>query len=364
MSVPGRLVFVDGLRGIAALWVVAFHLAMSGQIEGIRHWLPGPVFGFVFGAGHLGIWVFFVLSGFVMAMAIENRVIDRAFVGTFLLRRIIRLALPYYVSIAVSIAVLALRAAVHHEPVAWPGIGTLGAHLVFIQEILKLPQLNVVYWTLSIEVQFYLVFAALSWCLYRIAAEPGRSGSRRDGLTPVGFAGLAFISLGWPLGVVVGADWAGGFAPFFYAFLGGVLARAAYRGGAWQRRLLGLYGIVASIASIRTGYAGPLVVALTCSVLVIAPSISQARRLLEWRPLRFCGLVSYSLYLIHEPVILLVGSLVQHLPALGDSRDAASLLLTFGISLSAAFAMWRFVERPAQILGSHMNLGGPALVKG
>ena len=85
-----RLAFADGLRGLAALWVVLYHASEGGHLTQLKAVLPKLITDLVFNFGHLGVPVFFVLSGFVMAFTVQSETVDRAFAGRFVLRRLVR----------------------------------------------------------------------------------------------------------------------------------------------------------------------------------------------------------------------------------------------------------------------------------
>ena len=85
-SLPSRFFFADALRGIAAMWVVLFH-AYGGHLSGLMNsWYLAPVRVF-FEAGHLGVQIFFVLSGFVISYSISRYRVDARFIGRFAVRR-------------------------------------------------------------------------------------------------------------------------------------------------------------------------------------------------------------------------------------------------------------------------------------
>lgn len=90
----GRFVFVDALRGIAALWVVLFHLFATSHLEHLEAALPVPIAQLLH-AGYLGVTIFFVLSGFVIAHSVARHRVDAAFAGWFVVRRSVRLSVPY-----------------------------------------------------------------------------------------------------------------------------------------------------------------------------------------------------------------------------------------------------------------------------
>src|SRR5690242_16591348 len=94
---PQRIPLIDGLRGIAAMAVVFYHFQDRLKLGG---WL-----GALFDRGNAGVGLFFVLSGFVIAMSIGSEPVGPSFIGRFALRRSLRLDPPYWASIAVILAI-------------------------------------------------------------------------------------------------------------------------------------------------------------------------------------------------------------------------------------------------------------------
>jgi peptidoglycan/LPS O-acetylase OafA/YrhL len=99
-----RFAFVDALRGIAALAVAVFHLS-GGASKQFFSRLPGWVTAGIEWGGHLGVVVFFVISGFVMAYSLKEARPTVAFLSRFLVRRLVRLAPPYWASILLILIV-------------------------------------------------------------------------------------------------------------------------------------------------------------------------------------------------------------------------------------------------------------------
>src|SRR5690242_16570069 len=87
-----RMRFVDGLRGIASLMVVAYHLGARTDL------------GVVTSYGYLGVGIFFVLSGFVIASVANGGAISLGYIGRFAARRVVRLDIPYWLSMVIAIA--------------------------------------------------------------------------------------------------------------------------------------------------------------------------------------------------------------------------------------------------------------------
>ncbi|HLL46238.1 MAG TPA: acyltransferase family protein, partial [Longimicrobiaceae bacterium] len=99
-----RYVFIDALRGFAALAVVGFHAREGGHLAGLDAHL-GPVLRAVLHRGDAGVTVFFVISGFVIAASMAHAHVTAGYVGRFLARRSVRLDPAYWASLALTVGV-------------------------------------------------------------------------------------------------------------------------------------------------------------------------------------------------------------------------------------------------------------------
>lgn len=163
---PGtqRLAVLDGLRGIAILLVVWYHV---WQITWLR--APLPVLEFLPETGFSGVDLFFFLSGFVIAYPFPKAAAARtAQPGWrhFAYRRCIKIV-PSYV---VSIAVLVAFGYVHFTSLG-DALWHLGTHLTFVHTWFTSTagSINGVLWSLAVEVQFYVLFPLIWWCFRRNA---------------------------------------------------------------------------------------------------------------------------------------------------------------------------------------------------
>src|SRR5262245_16928724 len=151
-STESRLYVLDGLRLIAALMVVSWHL-VAGHAS--QAWgadtsvLFAPIHG-ISRYGWLGVELFFLISGFVICMSSWGRS-----VGGFAISRIARLFPAYWVAVALTAATLALWP-VYQQPLST--IDTL-ANLTMVQELFGVGYLDLSYWTLLVELVFYVLFA-------------------------------------------------------------------------------------------------------------------------------------------------------------------------------------------------------------
>ncbi len=326
---PGRLAFADGLRGLAALWVLLFHLSTGRHLDALLAALPAGVDRVAFTWGHGGVAVFFVLSGCVLALTVERATLDAAGASRFVLRRLLRLAPPYYAALLVAVA-LGLVKGEHVG--AWQVV----AHGLFVQTLVDVPPVGIVFWTLSIEMQFYVAFALLTW----LGDAPGgaRTVTRRV---------VAVLALAWPLGWLATPSPATGFLPFWAQFMAGVLARDAMRGDRADKAFATAFAAVLLACGIARDDLFSGIAGATALALLAAHAAGGLHAWLSGRAAQALGRVSYSLYLMHVPTITLAAAVLHRLPphagVVGELVDAA---LVVAACVAVAWAFWRAIERP------------------
>lgn len=348
MSPTRRLAFLDALRGAAATWVVLFHFGDGGQITRLRAALPSWLDQSIFAAGHFGVPVFFVLSGFVIARSIGDGHVTPRYVGRFALRRAIRLDIPYWASIAVVLAFVALKrlalpAAV--QPTTSPG--DVLAHMFYLQEFLGLHPINPVYWTLTYEVQFYLLFCVLLGVAHALRHTPG---DRRPEAAVFTFA--AVVAIAWPL---IPALHARGIALInWYAFLLGAFASWSLS-GRLHPRWVALFAVALLAVWSRTRDSFIIACLATAMLIILvgrAGSLSNCGD--SWLP-QFLGKISYSLYLLHVPVSGAAFSLLSRLWDATVVHDVLAALIVLVINCVTAWCFWWLAERPSTALARRLR---------
>ncbi len=180
-STSGRIAFAHNLRGIAALLVVITHLVLtfwinpadtSGFINAPAYAGRGiPALRWVFfhlpiTPAHLGVALFFLISGFVIPFSFQRQ---RA--PSFLVARFFRLWPTYACGLGITLLSLWLTARWFDRPYPLP-IRTALAHLLMLRDVLGQPSLDGIVWTLEIEAKFYLLCALLAVWLRRGRIEP------------------------------------------------------------------------------------------------------------------------------------------------------------------------------------------------
>ncbi|PPK91969.1 peptidoglycan/LPS O-acetylase OafA/YrhL [Kineococcus xinjiangensis] len=328
---------MDALRLLAALAVVLFHFTARDHVR----WGPLPVEAFpalsaVTRYGYAGVHLFFVISGFVILMSAWGRSVPQ-----FVASRVSRLFPAYWAAVLLTAT---LRW-------AWPTFGDLGpvevlVNLTMLQDLFGVPRVDGVYWTLWVELQFYLAVLLL------LLAGP----TRRRVLACAGVGPVLCTALTLAAPAAASAVTLLGFAPLFAAgMVLYVLHRDGHTGGRWL--LLGLNAAQAVLlaATRQTGAidhvtsggrTSPVVLALVvagCIGLVAAVALVPVVRDLDLPLLTALGALTYPLYLTHEYVGWALIDVLH--TALGRYP---TLAVALGCCIALAWALHRLVERPLQ----------------
>ncbi len=343
-----RLHALDGLRGAAAVVVVAFHVfgqtRLSDTVASIA--LASPFGLLVNGPG--AVHVFFVLSGYVLALTLSR---DGApgRLGRFYLRRWFRIQPPYMVAVLFAWVVSQVVVPIGAQAAGMPWVRFPAARLPIA---LWFPSMAFgllpVGWSLFIELAMSMVFPFLF-----------ALGRRVHPLLPigVGFVLLSEFDPRWRF-LRFAIDFALGLALFLRA---DSITRVVQR---WPRSapvLAGIAGVALlqlpfAVGRAHTGFAGleqghsPAAIvqfALGSALLIIASLHAPALRRALSTPLAgFYGRVSYSLYLVHHSVLF---CFVLHAPGYTFSWPTALLVFAATLAISTALAVLghRFVEAPS-----------------
>ena len=335
---------LDGLRAVAVIAVVAFHL-----------W-PDAV-----PAGFLGVDLFMVLSGFLITGLLVD---ERARTGTvrlgaFWMRRFRRLvpallALITVVAVWVDIAgPAALRPTVRGQGIAsllYVGNWKLVSDGTSYATMMKPPSPLLHLWSLAIEEQFYLFWPLAVAAVLVVARGRIKAVALVAGLGAIASAALM---AGWfdpredPLRLYYGTDTRA------QAFLVGALAMLVSRrfNGRASRRIIRPLGLPAVVGigaafmlltSPSTLYRGGfLLFAAVSAIAVVAVTVpGPLARLLDRGPLRLIGRVSYGIYLWHWPIIVMVREDTV------AARGVALLALRLSLTAAATALSWVLIERP------------------
>jgi peptidoglycan/LPS O-acetylase OafA/YrhL len=338
---PFRYEILDGLRGLAALTVVLHHL----QIVTV---------------GAYAVMVFFVISGYCVAAAAESCRRKQMSFGTFMRRRLHRIYPPYFFAIVFFCLTRLVKAATtgdHHELnrpwLDWLQNLTLTQWLSLpFHPVADAPQnpklLVAAFWSLNYEEQFYLVMG-IALLL-----------SVRRGL-PIAVTVIVLTAAGLFWNYANPGGWITGFFIEYWAHfsLGALLflVMCVYPHAAARRAFvvavagLGVFCVWHIVpwqadTPLRQRAFVELAVAsgFTLFLFFVRPASAYVTRLTLWRPIAALGVISYSLYLVHQFNLTLAHTIATRL-APGAWEPVRDVILV-GLEITIAVVFWYFCERP------------------
>lgn len=350
-----RLPFLEGLRGIAALYVVIGHICsmadpskLAAKPSQAPLWMQNLMAPFQY--GHLAVAAFIVLSGFCLQLALYTRG-DGAIHGyrRWFTRRALRILPPYYGSLALSLIVAYTVTAKqpgmpfqHYLPITTENVW---AHVLLVHNLSTewMYKINGVLWSIGAEWQLYLVFPLLLFLMLRAGRVFALAVSVAAAVAIIAYVPNAGKLYAWYLPLFVG---------------GMVAASLAYRPNLTTGVQPALAGTLALLGFGLSGYAchhewaihardswvGVGVAAL-CYLLVVSTS-NSLNRTLAWKPLVGLGGFSYSLYLMHHPIEQVV---YAHRPASVNGPEVLFWYLLFAGLPCMLLGAWIFslvFERP------------------
>ena len=308
-----RLAHIDGLRAVAILMVVAFHVGKTGVLGA-----AATPLGRVLQQGYHGVELFFILSGFCLAYptleSIQSKGAAIFDVDQFAARRITRIVPPYWIAIAcISIALTISGKA--------PALYEIVRNLLFIDG--EDSKINGSFWSLGVEFRWYFLFPFLLLLFVRSRRAFALVGALVLGatLTQAKSEDL-FMLPGFMLGIV--AAW--------MSFL--KLPRVAFLAACCT--LVGSAVATVFLATTNGWDSQHVQTAFVAafSLVLIANASALIRRILSLRLLSLVGVASYSIYLVHQPVL-------DWLVSIGVHPIFAAVL-----AICAGFAFWYAAERP------------------
>lgn len=348
-----RVVAVDGLRGVAILMVMLYHLhAWMPGLEKLPDWYMGPM-----SLGFSGVDLFFVLSGFSLyyAWMRQELSLKKVSAKNYYWRRFWRIYPPYIIAFVVPWLPIFLATPMD---ALWEAF--LHVFLIHNYSETHFYGANGPLWSIAVEAQFYVLF-------------PFIIALTRRWSMPVVVIGGIVLGLLYRTGVYLYfEDYTYRQVPkpylqgFWLAripnFLLGMWLAAGWKGAPRLDKLnnkkayglfvmgVGVLGVTwAMVFLFRHGSMvfRELGFALGYVLIVFGVLKGAARELVESKWLTFTGRISYSLYLTHAPVLLLLGGVVRDY--FGDISliwGFSVLLVGFGVSYGVAIAYHRMVEVP------------------
>ena len=332
---------IDALKGVACAAIVWHHLAFYGPMSDVAQPLLGPLVAWLYDYGRMAVQVFLVLGGYLAAASLAPDGVARfGSAVQKIAQRFVRLVVPYAVALLVAVLAAALvRPWLDHASVPdAPDLPQLLANALLLQDILGEEALSAGVWYVAIDFQLYVLAVLLLAFSRRLAGCGTTAVVLARSLVLLGCAGALWWLNRWP-----GGDM---WAPYFFGAYG--LGMAAYwavrapRAGPWLTAMAVL-GAVALALEFR----GRVLLALLTAmglVWALRQAWPQAANALV-RPLQQLGQMSYSVFLLHFSVCLLVNALVAQCWPQSPWANALGMLAAFVLSVLAARPLYLRLER-------------------
>jgi len=362
-----RFELLDGIRGLAAVWVLMVHYGFSDSFRSMF-----PLLHRLAKQGEMGVTTFFVISGYCLTASAWSAMRKNESVTRFLYRRVKRIYPPFWCSLACVAAIpfvieafSGLKTGVYTPPSAdnprygfltydvwhWLRVATLSQAFYPSDQSIgeKFTSINAVYWSLAIEVQFYVVVALALACRKRMYLVLF--------LVTAASAPFALMPKAYRHGI---------FLPWWPMFAAGIALYYCLARGWTPARVFGRYAVAASgfgVGASVAAFVGFVAFGGECShqcfavcfALVAWLLYGSAGKSLWWvtklpRVLRIAaglwpllGAMSYSIYLIHGRLQFLVDQLVRQVVRSNSiTRDVLVVCLT----CAACYPFYRWCEAP------------------
>jgi peptidoglycan/LPS O-acetylase OafA/YrhL len=326
-----RLNEMDLLRFLAAIAVVFFHYAFRGYAKGDMSAMPYPILAEAAKYGYLGVELFFMISGFVILMTASSNNLKAFFIS-----RAVRLCPAFWVCCTLTFLItLAIG-----QPRFTADFYQYLVNMTFLGEIVGVAPIDGVYWSLFVEIKFYLMISILLglkkiekierflvlWLVVSATAEVFVFEKLRS-LLVTDYAAY-FIA-----GATFYLIWAKGFTTARILLLLGALALACFTAMAWAESIESKYSTDYDPLII-----GGIIILFFVTFLLIVTHKTAAIGRLNWAAL---GALTYPLYLLHQMIGFMIFNIAY--PAINPH-----LLLwgTLTLMIGASWLIHKKIETP------------------
>jgi exopolysaccharide production protein ExoZ len=335
---------LDVWRGLAALLVVVFHAFASHKNAGYSDYHPAVgTFWLVGGNGWLGVHIFFVVSGYCIAAAVDAAVSRGGSVFSFLRARALRIYPTYWMALVFLIVVGAATAPFIGKS---PASALPSSWVAFVPDVFLVQPFFtnqfflLVSWSLAYELFFYAMCAV--GMLLLLAQWPAVL------VLGIGFC-LALLGLSLPSGSFPLDLW----PEFFLGVISFVFLRSQRAANMRAVWLSALAGVVLVGIGIATKSSYPVTMFVTAAVTAFGVALlhpfDRAMSELRWlKPLAYLGVISYSLYLVHLIVVSKVMNLSKRFVTIDSLWVLPVVLFATAAAVLTGALFYRFVEAPLE----------------
>jgi peptidoglycan/LPS O-acetylase OafA/YrhL len=348
----GRWFLLDVIKAIGCVLIVWHHLAVYSPMFDRAMWLAPDPLAALYNHGQLAVQAFLVVAGFLSAAQLLRFVPENAqglptgfSVPRLLAKRYLRLAIPLMAALTLTVCVTALvRPWYPHDSLSdAPRVWTLVVHALMLQDLIGVPALSAGIWYVAIDLQLFTIALGCVWLAGLIQLRQPRFNLR--GVTVLLWLVLSALSLNW-WNRQENLDVQGLY--FFGSYGLGMLAyrvrlsRITAKGWAIIF-VLGLFALWLE-PRMRLGLAWGMALLLAAWPSTGSSVVAASSRTRWQRGISSLAQTSYSVFLVHFAVSLLVSAAWFHADWQDPWANLAGMCLSFVLSLFAGTMLYRAVE--------------------
>lgn len=327
---------IDAFKAVASQLIVLHHLAFYGPMSDVAYPLMGDGIDWLYEYGRMAVQVFLVVAGFLATRSLAPAITPNVANPLQLVwNRYRRLALPLFCALIASM----LAAAIARHWICYvsipdaPTLPQLLSHAFLLQNVLEQDALSAGVWYVAIDLQLFAMLTLLLWFA-------GKTGKSRTGMALLFVCITVFASLFYFNRNDAWDDWA---LYFFGSYGLGVLT---YWCSQRKYALLWFSLVAVMVACSLVLEFRPRIAIALC--IALALGISQRFRLEEKMPeLRLAawlGKISYSIFLIHYPVCVLVNTFVFRFAPNSARINLFGMFLAWMLSIAAGHFFYQYIE--------------------
>ncbi|WP_159086013.1 acyltransferase family protein [Flavobacterium faecale] len=317
----GSLDILYVLRAIAVLMVCFCHFGKVASINGNNF---SKLFSYFEKYGKYGVEIFFVISGFVIPLSLSRGKYTIENYPKFLLKRVVRLHPPYIAALILTLTIMFISYKVRH--VVYPeNVLSIFQSLFY----LHVPSDNPVFWTLLIEAQYYLFIGLFFTLITRMPK----------------FSILVFVPFFLLFSMTLVADYIELFK-FIEYFLMGTVGYCLYSktGDKYINNLVLV--LILSFITFKGNYVG-LFFSFSTLVIILFINLKVSKAI------KFLGIISYSIYLIHFPIGMKLMNFMK--PRINDTSMPLLFLLALIVSIACSWVFYILFEAYSEKLSKKIK---------
>ena len=334
-----RMPFIDALKAVCCLLIVAHHLAIYGPMSDIAYPLISALIDWLREYGRIAVQIFFVTAGFLFAAKLAPQRLSLVTAPIKLIRqRYIRLIMPYLAALTLAIGCAALaRIWMHHESIPdVPNLFQLLAHILLLQDLLNQDVLSAGIWYVAIDFQLYVFTVFLLWISNQIQNRyPGVQMLSLISVLSLTATSLFFFNRD--------TYWDETALYFFGSYGLGILI---YWASISQYRFFWYIVLITLVsAALTVDFRSRILVAGSVMLILgLAQRYGFLKSKLVPGYFAYLGRASYSIFLVHFPISLVINAAFFHFLPHQPIIHLFGLLLAICASIGGGILLFKWLE--------------------